>query len=234
MYCKKCGLLIDDDSVYCSNCGTKQSYSPTNQIPTPLSDSKTVNVNLTFGRPSNPSEKVERVKIEKYDLTYKKESDATITGVVLLLITIIFILSGISIDPVYSNIISIIFLALRIGIVVWCVNIAKRQNRDSILWGIFSFLLPSLSLIIIGTLHKLKKRSKVESIITETKEEEDLKNYLYPLQLYDGTIMEIKSTLGVGYSNGDLAFINGEPAKDGKYKIGALETITILNGKIQN
>jgi uncharacterized membrane protein YvbJ len=25
MYCKKCGKKIDDDSIYCTHCGTKQS-----------------------------------------------------------------------------------------------------------------------------------------------------------------------------------------------------------------
>lgn len=25
MYCKKCGKKIDDDSIYCTYCGTKQS-----------------------------------------------------------------------------------------------------------------------------------------------------------------------------------------------------------------
>lgn len=34
MYCKKCGKLIADDSVYCNYCGAKQAPNNVTKMPT--------------------------------------------------------------------------------------------------------------------------------------------------------------------------------------------------------
>ena len=97
----------------------------------------------------------------KYDLTYSKEIGATITGILLLVVSIIIKLSGgftfHDIDSYRQAIFNFIcFLVIRISVTVWVVNIAKRQNRNSIGWGLFAFFLPSIALIIIGLLKKLR------------------------------------------------------------------------------
>jgi len=173
MYCKKCGRVIDDDSIYCSCCGTKQS-SAIETDPLAIPDPKTVNVNLTFGRPSSQRQKVEKASIEKYDLTYQRESEATITGIIAILCFFGFAVADNVIDTDAAPVVSIFLLAARIGAVVWCINIAKRQNRDSGGWGIFAFLLPSIALIILGCMKKLKKPSSDNS-----DKEDNEENYTY-------------------------------------------------------
>ena len=91
MYCKECGKEIDHDSKFCSYCGTKQSIQPTieqreDQVIKSSTTSQTINVNLNLGRPKVEGEKVnkEQVNINKYNLTYKKDVEATIIGLVIV------------------------------------------------------------------------------------------------------------------------------------------------------
>lgn len=170
MFCKSCGKQIDDDSSFCSFCGTKQSEtnkpfyvaSPDNSN----SESKAVNVNLSFGRLPQQNVQAAKVKVEKYDLTYEKESEAMIVGIVLFIISFIFFVAG-GVKDLSLYIVLAVFSALgRITLTIWCVNIAKRQNRETVGWGIFAFFLPSLALIIIGQLKKLK-RNEVNIILEQ-------------------------------------------------------------------
>ncbi|MAZ72340.1 MAG: hypothetical protein CMC70_04250 [Flavobacteriaceae bacterium] len=48
-----------------------------------------------------------------------------------------------------EGVITLIFLALRIGITIYCVNKAGELNRSKGGWGIFGFLLPIIALIWI-------------------------------------------------------------------------------------
>ena len=166
MFCKKCGQTIDDDSIYCSYCGTKQSSVLTNDNVSPIIDSKTVNVNLSFGRPSAPNEQIEKVKIEKFDSTYSKETEASIVGIISLILSFVILISAGFNNPELARVISIAGLLLRIFYTIWCVNIAKRQNRDASTWGLFAFFLPSLALIIVGQLRKLKNNNSNTSVRT--------------------------------------------------------------------
>lgn len=103
----------------------------------------------------------------KYDLTYDKEIDTTFFGIILLVVPLIIKLSGIvtfDTEESYNQakvFLSIAALVIRIPVTVLVVNISSRQNRNSTGWGWFAFFLPSIALIVIGQLKKL--RLKIES-----------------------------------------------------------------------
>lgn len=155
MFCKSCGKQIDNDSVFCSFCGTRLSdiHKPNSENFVATQDGKTLNVNLSFEKPKQP----------RYDPTYEKENGATIFGVVLLVISLILVSVGsfkfedeISYRQ-FKVFTSIGALVLRIVVIVFVVDIAKRQNREPFGWGVLSFFLPSIALIIIGQLRKFYK-----------------------------------------------------------------------------
>ena len=156
MFCKACGKQIDDDSNFCSYCGTKQT-AISNPVVVTTSEAKTAYGNLSFDKPTAKSPSVEKIKKEKYDLSYQKETDATGAGALLLIVSLCFLLFGGVKDPSLYVVVVLILFIIRIIITVWCVNIAARQNRETIAWGFFAFFLPSIALIIIGQLRKLKK-----------------------------------------------------------------------------
>jgi hypothetical protein len=168
MYCKECGKIIDDDSKFCSYCGTKQSISLTtenitrNQKESNDPHKQVIDNSLSFGKPIK-REITESTKIEKYDRSYQGDSQATVVGVVLIIINLIILLTINIEDPydlqVYKAIAALINTIWRIIATIWVVNIAKRQNREQALWGLFAFLIPNLALIIIGLLKKLKLSS---------------------------------------------------------------------------
>jgi len=148
MYCKHCGNQIDDDSKFCSFCQTKQSVQFRPSGEQQFSTAHTPPIATI------PPSK----KISKYDESYKKETEASIVGVVLLLISFVFALFGqntIKPTPENKTIISIVLLVFRIIVTSTVVNIAKRQNRDTSGWGVLAFFLPSIALIVIGLQKKL-------------------------------------------------------------------------------
>jgi hypothetical protein len=179
MFCKSCGYKIDDDSQFCSYCGTKQSE--TNK-PTLLNnevlfqeEAKTVNVNLSFGRQTNSKSNQETNKTytePKYDPTYLKETDATSIGVIILVSSLLLLIfQPFKFDDIdtYNQvkaISSIVALILRIFITVWVVNIAKRQNREASGWGFFAFFLPSIALIIIGQQKKIFAKFEIDNSLS--------------------------------------------------------------------
>lgn len=160
MFCKSCGRQIDDDSTFCSFCGTKQSIDLKPQVQADTNQS----INTTqkvYSNETNFSNSPNIVRQPKYDPTYKKEDDAMTVGIILLVIALIFAIVG----PIkfedresygqFRAVTAIVSLILRIFITVWVVNIAKRQNRETFGWGLFAFLLPSIALIVIATRKKL-------------------------------------------------------------------------------
>ena len=191
MYCKKCGKEIDDDSVFCSYCGARQSAklfgesqvnlnsstetdihpvkSKNADDPKPESNSQNVNISLSFKKPTfRDQNKTEaETKVDKYDKTYQKETEATVVAVAVLVIQIITYL----IDPyqyaddpqIIVAIIALVNLLWRVIVTIWIVRISGRQNRDSAGWGIFAFILPNLALFIIGLLKKLYKQSSTQA-----------------------------------------------------------------------
>ncbi len=156
MYCKSCGKLIDNDSKYCIHCGTKLSLKKETGV------EKTVEKKSLLDSGIETKDKIEDKIILRtmYDEDYKKETDATIFGGLLLLAQILIYLFGPTTFTrqdytTYLSIYYVIALFFRIIISVWVVKIAKRQNRNSTLWGIFAFFIPSIALIIIGQTKKI-------------------------------------------------------------------------------
>lgn len=160
MFCKSCGKQIDNDSAFCSFCGTKQSISQKLQIEaykyqSIIDTEKNINNETNFDKAPNI------VRRTKYDPTYKKEVDVMVVGIILLSIVIILAIIG----PFkfenretygqYQTSAVAVSLLLRICVTSWVVNIAKRQNRETSAWGLLAFLLPSIALIIIATRKKL-------------------------------------------------------------------------------
>jgi len=110
--------------------------------------------------PLPPRNKIKSDSI--YDLTYEKESDAEIAGILLLAIPFGIRLSGMLTFEDLENynkayaILTIVALITRIVVTIWVINIAKRQNRNITTWGFFTFFLPGIALISIGLLRRLK------------------------------------------------------------------------------
>jgi len=180
MFCKHCGNKIDDDSQFCSFCGTKQS-----NINKPKfedngghiqKEAKTVNVNLSFGRRNNLNPDPEESKSftePKFDISYSKETDATFLGIVLLVITLFLVIfqpfkfNDIDQYNQFRALALIIDLVLRILIIVHVVNIAKRQNRETFGWALFAFFLPSIALIVIGQQKKLYAKFEIDNSLSD-------------------------------------------------------------------
>jgi len=115
--------------------------------------------------------KNETQKVENsiYDLTYEKETTATNVGLILLVfyIVVFFVIQSIDFgyvsDESYNKakaVFGAIELISRIIFTIWVVNIAKRQNRNSVGWGFLGFFFPLIALIIIGLLRKLRNEEK--------------------------------------------------------------------------
>jgi tetratricopeptide (TPR) repeat protein len=110
------------------------------------------------------------------DLTYEKEYEATFVGVLLLAIPIILKIKGsmmFNTDDSYKFFL-IASIILRIIITAWVVKIAYRQNRNTTIWGFFAFLLPSISLIIIGQLNKLSLKIVIDGSLPTNQQVENL------------------------------------------------------------
>lgn len=176
MFCKTCGNQIDTDSIFCSFCGTKQS-----DINKPILDdvnateqTEPKTVNLPSGRQntSKPIQETKEYKQPKYDLSYVKESDATLVGVLLLGVSLGFAIFGpIKFDSYeaynqFKVFASIGALVLRIFVTVWVVAIAKRQNRETFGWGALAFFLPSIALIIIGQQRKIFAKFEINDSLS--------------------------------------------------------------------
>jgi len=224
MYCKICGKKIDFDSVFCSYCGSKQSEiqkpSPTSKpiekIPTEENtQATTIEVKLP---PKQP----------KFDLTYNGDPNATAFGILLLIISLVFL----GVEPskfesqksagefiIYT---SLFTFFIRIISTAWVVAIAKRQNRETSLWGILAFLFPSICLIIIGQKKKLYAVN-AEPIIVKT-EIPTHQNEEEPEFGYKITSQEMGFDFGWGkveiinveYNNGNESQIY-KGAKSGRY-----------------
>ncbi|MCR9098974.1 MAG: zinc ribbon domain-containing protein [bacterium] len=104
-----------------------------------------------------------RASDSKYDMSYEKDVTPTIVGVFMLVISFGLLMSGFGNDDYgrqqgeqIQAFFSVLALILRIVFTVWVVNIAKQLNRDSTTWGIFCFFFPSIALIAIGQMRKLR------------------------------------------------------------------------------
>ena len=88
MYCKECGKQIDDDSKFCSHCGTRLvteipktvTFQTTNEINSYNKD-KSVDT-------SSIKIKENQKEFSKYDKTYTKEIEATVTGSLIIILNL--------------------------------------------------------------------------------------------------------------------------------------------------
>ena len=99
---------------------------------------------------------------ERYDSSYERELSVTYFGLFCLFVCIILTLELNDPHNYYINNSNNYFgkamaflLLLRIFVPIGLVRIAKRQNRNPLLWGLISFIFPILAMIIIGQLKKL-------------------------------------------------------------------------------
>ena len=117
---------------------------------------------------------------EIYDLVYEKDYDATWGGVFLLLanLGIYFFLVNFpyQAEKLEDKLFFLLFFGpiLRFGIAFMIRRIAKEQNRNHGAWFIFGLILPTISLLIIGQLRKLKNKSKYERELDEYEKENKL------------------------------------------------------------
>lgn len=149
----------------------------------------------------------------KYDYTYTKETEITIIGVLLFVLPLIIKYSGVftfeSEESYHQGRIYLAFLSfvVRIGVTVWVVDIANRQNRNATGWGWFAFLLPSISLIFIGQLKKLRRNPAIyDSLPLEQQD----KVFHHDLNFdYSESISSTKFSLEFGtYDQIEISFSN--------------------------
>ncbi len=116
------------------------------------------------------------IKIDNtYDLTYKRERNIIYIGIGLLL-TPYFLLNNISFflstffleqiinwNIIYDNIsyvlyalTTLFFIPVRILSTLFVRLVSMKQNRNYKAWGLFAFILPSISMISIGSTRRIK------------------------------------------------------------------------------
>lgn len=132
-----------------------------------------------------------------------------------------------------------IYLIIRIISAILCVNIAKGLNRNQTGWGIFGFFLPPIALIIISVINNkeiaVKDHNELETIIHEDIGNTTSKGYekiwiSYPIKQgkLDVEIFKINKFP----NKDDSVVLNGEPAPDGRYKIGLFDVIKVKDSKV--
>ena len=97
-----------------------------------------------------------------YDFDYEKEREATYVGILFLIgsIALSFVNFRENEDALIAGL--FILFIFRIIFTCWVVKIASRQNRNTTGWGFFAFFSPSIALIIIGLLNKLKLKIELD------------------------------------------------------------------------
>ena len=128
-------------------------------LPKPLKEdkekSKKPEVNIIVKKPQHQEDIPNNSNYE-----YEKEYYATFLGffwaALFLILNITNIINGDNARSIWV----IILFVIQVLSTIMAVGIAKRQNRNTFGWGLFTFGTPSLSLIILGLLNK--KRLKIE------------------------------------------------------------------------
>lgn len=144
MFCRNCGKVIDDNSRFCSYCGTNL-----------FRDSTVESVNNTNSEPDT----IEVRNMGKYDRTYKGEGPATFLGLLIIILNIgsYFLMKLVKEEvPQLLKFVVIGLIVIWISVTIWVVLIAKSQNRNEAAWGTFAFFIPGLALFIISLLKKLR------------------------------------------------------------------------------
>jgi len=92
---------------------------------------------------------------------------AMIVGILLVIANIILISifrsDFFALDNPTILMIHITSLILRILIGLWIISISNQSGKNSIIWGIFGFLFPAITLIIIGLKNLNQKKAQTFS-----------------------------------------------------------------------
>lgn len=103
--------------------------------------------------------------------SYQEHEDVAFVGYLLIAFNILLIIFNIikgndkdwiKIYNEYRPIFLMFSSLIKISIVYWVVKIAKRQNRNQLGWGVFAFFIPSICLIILGKLKKIRIKKYVK------------------------------------------------------------------------
>ncbi len=97
-----------------------------------------------------------------YDIKFKNNGEATLAGIFIFIVPILF-----SLLCYYNfrlmndrNLFLIGFIlgacAIRAVVAMWVVKLSKELNRLSFNWIVLSFLVPGITLVIIGSRKKIK------------------------------------------------------------------------------
>ncbi len=150
MYCKNCGKTIDQDSKFCSYCGTSLLKTAVDIVIEPREH----HTGIVLNKETTES---------KYDLSFKRNDNYTGVGCIFIFISLIFIVINKSSDysigehETIALVGSIILFIVRCFVAAEASEYARKLNRKSGGWGILGFLFPAICLIIIGQLKKIKK-----------------------------------------------------------------------------
>ena len=154
----------------------------------------------------------------KYDLTYEKETEATFFGILLLVVPIAIKISGaitFETEESYNQaraFFAIGSLILRIVVTVNLVDIASRQNRNSTGWGWFAFFLPSIALIVIGQLKKLRLKIELDGSLPTNQQVAillDKANELFSDNRYSESIEILNKAIEIDNNNFDCIKLRG-------------------------
>lgn len=200
MFCKKCGKVVDNDSVFCTYCGAKQKN---------LEEKKYDFVTISEQAGEKPIEKYEIKKV-KYDLNYKSNEDDRFLGIVLLTITLLFAIF----EPIIINkheeflqatlLINFISFIIRILITAKVIRIAKLQNRVSSSWGFFAFFMPSIALIVQSYQKKVFAHIDIDDNLSNQENSNLLTSKakkFYDLEMYADSTRFLKQALIIDPNN---------------------------------
>ena len=172
--------------------------------PLPKKETTKQSDTVTFKQTVSPTVNV------KYDSSYKKETNAITIGIIFFIISLaLAVFQPFTFDDKkyyyeYRSITAIIILVYRIFVAVWVVDIAKRQNRDTTGWGWFAFFMPTLALIIIGLLRKLKLKIEIDGNLLKSEQALTLllkANELYSENRLHETIQVINKVIELDNQN---------------------------------
>lgn len=112
-------------------------------------------------------EKVEKVKPDKYDFSYKRDFGFLAWGLIIMGLYMLY--WTISVDFFYYNLniadkrgpFMLMAMIIRIIATTKVIMYVGRLNRNKTGWGIFTFFIPLLSLILVSFQHKLKDKRSI-------------------------------------------------------------------------
>lgn len=141
MYCKHCGIVIDDDSKFCYSCG-KQQMQPASSTSTGKTSKNQV------------IDKLEKDPLEnEIDLLYQVNNIYLGFGICLIIlvagVNIWFQLNDAENETIY--LFNGMMMVVKIIFAISVSREARRVSRNAILWGILTFFFTGIVLIIYGS-----------------------------------------------------------------------------------